>query len=65
MILSGLNNPIIPRSGAEKLAKTLAGTGARVERFELPAGHGLTQADVERAKAFFALEAARALRPEA
>ena len=27
MILSGLNDPIIPRSGAEKLAKTLAARG--------------------------------------
>ena len=65
MILSGLNDPIIPRSGAEKLARTLADAGARIERSELPAGHGLTQSDVERAKAFFAREAAHALRPEA
>jgi phospholipase/carboxylesterase len=54
MILSGLNDPLIPRSGAEKLAAALASAGARVERVELPAGHGLTQADVARAKAFFA-----------
>jgi len=58
MILSGLNDPVIPRSGAEKLAQALAAAGARVERVELPAGHGLTQADVARAKAFFAREAA-------
>jgi phospholipase/carboxylesterase len=57
MILSGRNDPIIPRSGAEKLALALAGAGARVERVELRAGHGLTQADVERAKLFFAREA--------
>jgi phospholipase/carboxylesterase len=59
LILSGLNDPVIPRSGAEKLALALAGAGARVERVELPAGHGLTQADVDRAKAFFARAAAR------
>ncbi|HEX9170844.1 MAG TPA: alpha/beta hydrolase [Roseiarcus sp.] len=59
LILSGLNDPIIPRSGAEKLARTLAAAGARVERVELPAGHGLTQADVDRAKTFFARETAR------
>jgi phospholipase/carboxylesterase len=54
VILSGLNDPVIPRSGAEKLKLALAAAGARVERVELPAGHGLTQADVERAKAFYA-----------
>jgi phospholipase/carboxylesterase len=59
VILSGLNDPVIPRSGAEKLELALAAAGARVERVELPAGHGLTQADVERAKAFYAREAAR------
>ncbi len=58
LILSGLNDPVIPRSGAEKLKLALAAGGARVERVELPAGHGLTQADVDRAKAFFAREAA-------
>jgi phospholipase/carboxylesterase len=57
MILSGLNDPVIPRSGAEKLAHSLSAAGARVERVELPAGHGLTQADVERARAFYAREA--------
>jgi phospholipase/carboxylesterase len=58
LILSGLNDSVIPRSGAGKLALALAGAGARVERVELPAGHGLTQVDVDRAKAFFAREAA-------
>ena len=60
LILSGLNDPIIPRSGAEKLAQALASAGARVERVELPARHGLTEADIERARAFFAREAAQA-----
>jgi phospholipase/carboxylesterase len=53
LILSGLNDPIIPRSGAQKLAQALAAAGARVERLELAAGHGLTPADVARAKAFY------------
>jgi phospholipase/carboxylesterase len=57
LILSGLNDPIIPRSGAEKLELALSAAGARVERVELPAGHGLTQADVARAKAFYTREA--------
>jgi phospholipase/carboxylesterase len=63
LILSGLNDPIAPRSGAEKLAAALAAAGARVERDDLPAGHGLTQADLTRAKAFYAREAAHSFRP--
>jgi phospholipase/carboxylesterase len=62
LILSGLNDPIAPRSSADKLAAALAAAGARVERDDLPAGHGLTQADVTRAKAFYALEAAHSFR---
>jgi phospholipase/carboxylesterase len=62
LILSGLNDPIAPRSTAEKLADALAAAGARVERDDLPAGHGLTQADVTRAKAFYAREAAPSFR---
>jgi phospholipase/carboxylesterase len=64
-ILSGLNDPVIPRLGAEKLAMALAAAGARIERVELPAGHGLTQTDVARAKAFFAREAAHEFSPKA
>lgn len=62
LILSGLSDPIAPRSTAEKLAAALAAAGARVERDDLPAGHGLTQADVTRAKAFYAREAEHPLR---
>ena len=58
LILSGLNDPIAPRSSAEKLATALAAAGARVERDDLPAGHGLTQADATRAKTFYGREAA-------
>ncbi len=61
LILSGLNDPIAPRSSAEKLAAALAAAGARVERDGLLAGHGLTQADLTRAKAFYAREAAHPL----
>jgi phospholipase/carboxylesterase len=57
LILSGLNDPVIPRSGAVKLALALSAAGARVERVDVPAGHGLTQTDIQRAKAFFAREA--------
>ena len=62
LILSGLNDPIAPRSSAEKLAAALAAAGARVERDDLPVGHGLTQADLTRAKAFYAREAAHPFR---
>jgi phospholipase/carboxylesterase len=62
LILSGLNDPIAPRSSAEKLAAALAEAGARVERDDLPAGHGLTQADLTRANAFYAREAAHSFR---
>jgi predicted esterase len=44
------------------LAAALAATGARVERDDLPVGHGLTQADLTRAKAFYAREAAHPFR---
>jgi phospholipase/carboxylesterase len=60
LILSGRNDPIAPRASAERLASALAAAGARVERVELPAGHGLTQADVTKASAFYAREAGRA-----
>jgi phospholipase/carboxylesterase len=62
LILSGLNDPIAPRSSAERLATALAAAGARVERDNLPAGHGLTEADLTRAKAFYAREAAHPFR---
>jgi phospholipase/carboxylesterase len=58
LILSGLNDPIAPRSSAEKLAAALAAAGARVQRDDLPASHGLTGADVTKAKMFYGREAA-------
>ena len=57
LILSGLNDPIVPRSSAEKLVAALATAGARVERDDLPTGHGLTGADVTKAKTFYGREA--------
>jgi phospholipase/carboxylesterase len=57
LILSGLNDPIAPRSSAEKLAAALAAAGARVQRDDLPASHGLTGADVTKAKTFYGREA--------
>jgi phospholipase/carboxylesterase len=63
LILSGSNDPIIPPASAERLAEALAAGGARVEREVLPASHGLTQADVARATAFFRREASQSFRP--
>jgi phospholipase/carboxylesterase len=57
LILSGLNDPIAPRSSAERLAAALAAAGARVQRDDLPASHGLTGADVTKAKRFYGREA--------
>jgi phospholipase/carboxylesterase len=65
LILSGSSDPIAPRSSADKLAAALAAAGARVERDDLPAGHGLTQADVTKAKAFYAREATQPFRSKA
>jgi predicted esterase len=62
LILSGLNDPVASRSTAEKLLAALAAAGARVERDDLPASYGLTQADVTKAQAFYAREAAPSFR---
>ena len=62
LILSGTNDPIVAPSSAERLALTLAAAGAKVERDALPAGHGLTQTDVMRAKAFYDAEFIRSRR---
>lgn len=47
LILSGASDPIIPLANAKRLAASLAGAGAQVDHRILPAGHGLTQADVD------------------
>ena len=62
LILSGSSDPIAPRANAKRLAAALAAAGARVERDDFPAGHGLTPADAKRAKAFYAREAAHPIR---
>jgi phospholipase/carboxylesterase len=65
LILSGSSDPIAPRSSADKLAAALVAAGARVECEDLPAGHGLTQADLTKAKAFYAREATQPFRSKA
>lgn len=46
LILSGSMDPIVPAENAERLAAMLAGAGAEVQHRVLPAGHGLSQADI-------------------
>jgi len=45
-ILSGEADPIIPPGEAARLATSLQASGAQVEHRLIPAGHGLSQADV-------------------
>ena len=63
LIVSGSDDPIVPPASVERLASALAAAGARVERVTLAAGHGLTPADVARARAFYQREASQSFRP--
>jgi len=53
LILSGLDDPIVPASSVERLVSSLESSGARVEREALIASHGLTKTDLVRARAFY------------
>lgn len=46
LILSGAMDPIVPADNAARLAALLKSAGANVRHRTLPAGHGLSQADV-------------------
>ncbi len=46
LMLSGAMDPIVPEENAARLARFLAQAGAQVEHRVLPAGHGLSQADL-------------------
>jgi phospholipase/carboxylesterase len=46
LILSGSTDPIVPAWNSARLATTLNAAGASVDHRTLPAGHGLSQADV-------------------
>lgn len=54
LMLSGSADPIVPASNAGALADRLRGARAQVTHEIMPAGHGLTQADVVRAGAWIA-----------
>jgi phospholipase/carboxylesterase len=52
LILSGAMDPIVPEANVGRLAEILAEAGASVTHRRLPAGHGLTQADLAEAEAW-------------
>ena len=54
LIVSGAADPIIPATNAALLARHLRDAGAAVTHETLPAGHGLTQTDVDLATRFLA-----------
>ena len=46
LLLSGAMDPIVPADNAARLAAMLEGAGATLRHQTLPAGHGLSQADM-------------------
>jgi phospholipase/carboxylesterase len=54
LILSGSMDPMVPAENATRLAAMLGNAGADVQHRTLPAGHGLSQADVALAREFVA-----------
>jgi phospholipase/carboxylesterase len=61
LLLSGAADPIIPAANAGRLAGILKDAGAEVEHRVLPAGHGLSQADVTLAKAWLESHSAKGI----
>lgn len=54
LMLSGNQDPIVPAENAARLAQILTADGAAVDHRILPAGHGLSQADLAIAKDWLA-----------
>jgi phospholipase/carboxylesterase len=54
LILSGSMDPMVPADNAAQLAAQLRDAGADVQHRTLPAGHGLSQADIALAREFLA-----------
>jgi phospholipase/carboxylesterase len=46
LMISGEQDPIVPRENAARLASLLSARGAQVEQHSLPIGHQLSQADL-------------------
>ncbi|RFC64473.1 alpha/beta hydrolase [Fulvimarina endophytica] len=60
LVLSGSMDPLIAEDQPARLAASLSARGAVVERRTVPAGHGLSQADVTLARAWYEREVAGA-----
>ena len=58
LIVSGIDDPIIPPANAARLAVLLQRNGAAVEHHTLPSGHALSQADIVLAKRWLAARGA-------
>lgn len=54
LVASGIADPIAPPAEGERLAGLLRRAGASVQSLAVPAGHGLTRADVDGAASFLA-----------
>lgn len=54
LLLAGAADPIVPAANVARLADQLRTAGASVTHQTLPAGHNLTQADLDRATAWLA-----------
>lgn len=54
LILSGSMDPMVPAENAGRLAAQLRDGGAEVQHRTLPAGHGLSQADIALTREFLA-----------
>lgn len=59
LLLSGAMDPIVPAGNAARLAAMLEAADAVVRHQTLPAGHGLSQADLELTKAWIGQACAR------
>ena len=53
LMLSGALDPIVPAENSAQLAATLSTAGARIEHEILPAGHGMSQADIALLRRWF------------
>ena len=56
LMLNGQFDPIIPATDAAQLAQLFEASQAQVEAHQLPTSHGLTQEDLDRAKAWWAAQ---------
>ena len=54
LLLAGASDPIVPADNTARLAALLKAGGAAVRQHTLPAGHGLSQADVSIARDWLA-----------